>query len=112
MMLATKQDLTTQCSVEFTAFPVAKTTETTTTSDNIMSCYVTGDHVSITTKSLQDFQWFMLSVNGDAIVRQCRVLVFHSRPKHGNFIIKVTIVEDFTDAVLVSDNICHCHGNQ
>lgn len=98
-VMASKQDLTTQTSVEFTALPVAKATETTTTSST--TCYLKGDHVSISTM-LQEYQWFMLTVNGEAIARQCRVLVFHSRPKHGNFIVKVTIVEDFTDAVQVS----------
>jgi len=102
VVLVTKQDLTTQHSVEFTAFPVAKTTETTAKATNDMTCYLKGDHVSISTKSLQDYQWFMLTVTDEAIVRQCRVLVFHSRPKHGNFVVKVTIVEDYTDAIQVS----------
>lgn len=102
VVLATNQDLTTQHLVEFTAFPVAKRTETTAKAASDMTCFLKGDHVSISTKSLQDYQWFMLTVTGEAIVRQCRVLVFHSRPKHGNFVVKVTIVEDYTDAIQVS----------
>ena len=101
VVLATKQDLTTQSSVEFTAFPVTKATTVAEATSN-MTCILKGDHVSISTTSLQDFQWFMLTINNKAIVRQCRVLVFHSRPKHGNFIIKISIVEDFTDAIQVS----------
>ena len=100
VVLATKQDLTTQSSVVFTVFQVTKETEAEVTSN--MTCILKGDHVSILTTSLQDFQWFMLTVNNEAI-RQCRVLVFHSRPKHGNFIIKISIVEDFTDAIQVSN---------
>ena len=100
VVLATKQDLTTQSAVEFTAFSV---TETVTEATSNMTCVLKGDHVSILTTSLQDFQWFMLTVNSEAIARQCRVLVFHSRPKHGNFIIKISIVEDFTDAIQVSN---------
>lgn len=103
VVLATKQDLTTQSSVEFTAFPVTKATETVAEATSDMTCVLKGDHVSILTTSLQDFQWFMLTVNNEVIVRQCRVLVFHSRPKHGNFIIKISIVEDFTDAIQVSN---------
>ena len=100
-VLATKDDLTTQSSVEFTTFPVAKATETVTKTSDI-TCCLKGHTVSISTLSLQDYQWFMLAVNDEAISRQCRVLIFHSRPKHGNFIVKITIVEDFTDAVQVS----------
>ena len=102
VVLVTKQDLTTQSSVKFTAFPVTKATATVAEATSSMTCVLKGDHVSISTTSLQDFQWFMLTVNSEAIVRQCRVLVFHSRPKHGNFIIKISIVEDFTDAIQVS----------
>lgn len=104
VVLATKQDLTTQNSVEFTVFPVTKETRVTKPVGEI-TCFLTGsDLVTISTQSLQDFQWLMLAstVSNEAIVRQCRVLVFHSRPKHGNFIIKVTIVEDCSDAIQVS----------
>ena len=101
-VLATKDDLTTQTSVEFSTFPVVKAATETVTKTSDITCCLKGDSVSISTLSLQDYHWFMLTVNDEAIARQCRVLVFHSRPKHGNFIIKVTIVEDFTDAVHVS----------
>lgn len=100
-VLATKHDLTTQSKVVFTTFPVTKATETVTKASDV-TCNLKGNHVSISMTSLQDYQWFMLTVTGEAIARQCRVLVFHSRPKHGNFVVKVTIVEDFTDAVQVS----------
>ena len=105
-VLATKDDLTTQTSVEFTTFPVAKAAETVTKTNDITCCHK-GHTMSISTSSLQHYQWFMLTANGEAITRHCRVLVFHSRPKHGNFIVKVTIVEDFTDAVQVSHIILH-----
>lgn len=102
VLLATKHDLTTQSSVEFTAFPVTKTTEIATKTSEML-CLLKEDHVSLSINSLQNFQWFMLTVNDEVVVRQCRVLVFHSRPKHGNFTVKVTVVEDYTDAVQVSD---------
>ena len=108
-VLATKDDLTTQSSVEFTTFPVAKAAETVTKTSDI-TCRLKGHTVSISTLSLQGYQWFMLTVNDEAIARQCRVLVFHSRPKHGNFIVKVTIVEDFTDAVQVSYDKLYFNG--
>ena len=102
VVLATKQDLTTQSTVDFTVFPVTNSTGTVTEVTSNMTCALKEDHVSISMKSLQDYQWFMLTVNSEAIMRNCRMLVFHSRPKHGNFIIKISIVEDFPDAIQVS----------
>ena len=111
VVLATKQDLTTQSSVDFTVFPVIKATGTVTEVTGNMTCDLKGDHVSISMTSLQDYQWFMLTVNSEAIVRNCRMLVFHSRPKHGSFIIKISIVEDYPDAIQVSIYYYGWYGN-
>ncbi|XP_065910013.1 uncharacterized protein [Dysidea avara] len=96
VVLATKQDLTTQRSVTFTSFPV-----TMDPIQNDISCYLDNGQVTVSTKTLE-YYWFVLAHVGsarEAITRQCRMLVFHSRPKHGTFHIKLCVTEDYSDAI-------------
>ena len=98
VVLATKQDLTTQRSVTFTSFPV-----TMDKMQNDISCYLDNGQVTVSMKTLE-YHWFVLAhLNStrEAITRQCRMLVFHSRPKHGTFNIKLCVTEDCTDAIQV-----------